>query len=263
VPLPPTPYTIAEYVKERVLALRAAHPGQYQNASAMRCNAMKYLTTYFHKGQLEKMFFLFPVRCCIPHGTLQGVLLGVPPLGHALVLASACSGGTSVPGSSPGAVCRALWEPHLLPSFPGCLPHCRCSRRNHPLRRILALQPMTNRPAKPRLPSSLASLAPLHSVLTFFFSFPPFQDPHFKASNHRRRIIQHTLLAEYAYLLAPGGRLYTITDVEALGIWMVSRAGRVLAHIHEATRLLPAPRGPPWSSFLRRGRGCPPTERRG
>lgn len=46
-----------------------------------------------------------------------------------------------------------------------------------------------------------------------------FADPHFKAANHRRRIIQTTLLAEYAYVLAPGGRLYTITDVEELGVW--------------------------------------------
>ena len=30
---------------------------------------------------------------------------------------------------------------------------------------------------------------------------PSLQDPHFKAANHRRRIIQRTLLAEYAYLL--------------------------------------------------------------
>lgn len=52
------------------------------------------------------------------------------------------------------------------------------------------------------------------------------QDPHFKASKHRRRIIQHTLLAEYAYLLAPGGLLYTITDVEDLGNWMVRSVGR-------------------------------------
>jgi tRNA (guanine-N7-)-methyltransferase len=44
-----------------------------------------------------------------------------------------------------------------------------------------------------------------------FFLFP---DPHFKAQNHRRRIIQSTLLAEYAYLLKSGGRLYTITDVQ-------------------------------------------------
>ena len=49
---------------------------------------------------------------------------------------------------------------------------------------------------------------------------PP-QDPHFKAANHRRRIIQRTLLAEYAYLLRPGGLLYTITDVEDLGDWQV------------------------------------------
>lgn len=50
------------------------------------------------------------------------------------------------------------------------------------------------------------------------------QDPHFKAANHRRRIIQTNLLAEYAYIMAPGAKLYTITDVEELGIWMV-RAG--------------------------------------
>lgn len=51
------------------------------------------------------------------------------------------------------------------------------------------------------------------------------QDPHFKASNHRRRIIQPTLLTEYAHIMAPGGWLYTITDVPELGEWMVSRAG--------------------------------------
>jgi tRNA (guanine-N7-)-methyltransferase len=27
----------------------------------MRSNAMKYLPNYFRKGQLEKLFFLFPV----------------------------------------------------------------------------------------------------------------------------------------------------------------------------------------------------------
>lgn len=50
-----------------------------------------------------------------------------------------------------------------------------------------------------------------------------FADPHFKASNHRRRIIQTPLLAEYAYVLAPGARLYTITDVEELGTWMADK----------------------------------------
>lgn len=44
-----------------------------------------------------------------------------------------------------------------------------------------------------------------------FFLFP---DPHFKTVNHRRRIIQHALLTEYAHILAIGGIIYTITDVK-------------------------------------------------
>jgi tRNA G46 methylase TrmB len=49
------------------------------------------------------------------------------------------------------------------------------------------------------------------------------QDPHFKTANHRRRIINTMLITEYAYFLAPGGMLYTITDVKDLGDWMVSK----------------------------------------
>lgn len=52
-----------------------------------------------------------------------------------------------------------------------------------------------------------------------FFLFP---DPHFKARKHKARIITTTLLAEYAYVLRPGGLLYTITDVQDLNEWMVS-----------------------------------------
>lgn len=96
---------VVEYVRQRILALRKKEPGKYTNAAAIRSNTMKHLTHYFHKGQLEKMFFLFP-------------------------------------------------------------------------------------------------------------------DPHFKNSKHRRRIIQIALLDEYAYLMKPGGVLYTITDVEDLAIWM-------------------------------------------
>ncbi|KAK6912377.1 tRNA (guanine-N-7) methyltransferase, Trmb type [Dillenia turbinata] len=51
---------VTEYVKERILALRLAHPGQYQNVSVVRTNSMKYIPNYFSKGQLSKMFFLFP-----------------------------------------------------------------------------------------------------------------------------------------------------------------------------------------------------------
>ena len=51
-----------------------------------------------------------------------------------------------------------------------------------------------------------------------FFLFP---DPHFKARKHKARIISPTLLAEYAYVLRPGGIVYTITDVKDLHDWMV------------------------------------------
>ncbi|MCO5568039.1 hypothetical protein L7F22_021735 [Adiantum nelumboides] len=98
---------VSEYVKDRIVALRKESPGHYQNISIIRTNAMKYLQNYFQKGQLQKMFFLFP-------------------------------------------------------------------------------------------------------------------DPHFKERNHRRRVISIALLAEYAHVMAVGGILYTITDVQELGEWMKS-----------------------------------------
>jgi tRNA (guanine-N7-)-methyltransferase len=58
----------------------------------------------------------------------------------------------------------------------------------------------------------------LAQLTKMFFLFP---DPHFKARKHKARIVSSTLLAEYAYVLAPGGILYTITDVEPLHLWMV------------------------------------------
>lgn len=96
---------VTEYVKERILALRASNPGKYENVSVVRTNSMKYIPNYFEKAQLTKMFFLFP-------------------------------------------------------------------------------------------------------------------DPHFKEKNHRRRVISPHLLDEYAYVLKVGGIIYTITDVEELGVWM-------------------------------------------
>ncbi|KAK6511907.1 tRNA (guanine-N(7)-)-methyltransferase (tRNA(m7G46)-methyltransferase) [Arthrobotrys musiformis] len=56
-----------------------------------------------------------------------------------------------------------------------------------------------------------------HQLSKMFFCFP---DPHFKARKHKARIISRTLLAEYAYILRPGGIIYTITDVEDLHLWM-------------------------------------------
>jgi tRNA (guanine-N7-)-methyltransferase len=51
-----------------------------------------------------------------------------------------------------------------------------------------------------------------------FICFP---DPHFKARKHKARIVSLTLNSEYAFILRPGGIVYTITDVEALHEWMV------------------------------------------
>lgn len=51
-----------------------------------------------------------------------------------------------------------------------------------------------------------------------FFCFP---DPHFKRANHRRRIISPALLAEYAFAIREGGKIYTISDVRDLHEWMV------------------------------------------
>ncbi len=51
-----------------------------------------------------------------------------------------------------------------------------------------------------------------------FLCFP---DPHFKARKHKARIVSSTLVSEYAYVLRPQGRMYTITDVEDLHLWMV------------------------------------------
>ncbi|ANB11611.1 Trm8p [Sugiyamaella lignohabitans] len=51
-----------------------------------------------------------------------------------------------------------------------------------------------------------------------FFCFP---DPHFKQRKHKARIVTTTLLSEYAFVLRPGGIIYTITDVKDLHEWMV------------------------------------------
>ncbi|KAG6442646.1 hypothetical protein O3G_MSEX002468 [Manduca sexta] len=51
---------VSDYVNDRIKALRATHADQYQNIAVLRTNAMKYLPNFFHKGQLKKMFFLYP-----------------------------------------------------------------------------------------------------------------------------------------------------------------------------------------------------------
>ncbi|ROV96614.1 hypothetical protein VPNG_09003 [Cytospora leucostoma] len=52
-----------------------------------------------------------------------------------------------------------------------------------------------------------------------FICFP---DPHFKAKKHKARIVSTQLNSEYAFVVRPGGIVYTITDVKDLHEWMVS-----------------------------------------
>ncbi|CAL8083066.1 unnamed protein product [Orchesella dallaii] len=98
---------VSQYVQDRITALRKLHPGSYNNIACIRGNAMKYIPNFFRKGQIQKMFFLYP-------------------------------------------------------------------------------------------------------------------DPHFKKSKYKWRIINDTLLAEYAYVLADGALVYTVTDVKDLHEWMVN-----------------------------------------
>jgi len=64
---------VSAYVHKRIHALRKSAENSkpasdeqtggepdYQNVSVIRTNAMKYMTNFFAKGQLKKMFFLFP-----------------------------------------------------------------------------------------------------------------------------------------------------------------------------------------------------------
>lgn len=51
---------VSSYVQSRIQALRAQNHEQYENVACIRTNAMKFIPNYFRKGQLSKMFFLFP-----------------------------------------------------------------------------------------------------------------------------------------------------------------------------------------------------------
>jgi tRNA (guanine-N7-)-methyltransferase len=61
-----------------------------------------------------------------------------------------------------------------------------------------------------------------HQLSKIFICFP---DPHFKARKHKARIVSASRNAEYAYVLRPGGLLYTITDVEDYHRWVLRHFG--------------------------------------
>lgn len=51
---------VSDYVQKRIIALRSQHRDLYGNVWCVRTNAMRYIPNHIHKGQLYKMFFLFP-----------------------------------------------------------------------------------------------------------------------------------------------------------------------------------------------------------
>ncbi len=51
---------VTEYVRLRIVAHRKENPGQYQNASVLRSNTMKFMPNFFERSSLEKIFFCFP-----------------------------------------------------------------------------------------------------------------------------------------------------------------------------------------------------------
>ena len=54
---------VEEYVHERIKALRVQHPGQYQNISVCRMNAMKFLPNFFRKAQVRLLARLVDGAC--------------------------------------------------------------------------------------------------------------------------------------------------------------------------------------------------------
>lgn len=44
---------VSDYVQDRIKALRAQNPNQFNNIACIRSNAMKYLPNFFKKGQVS------------------------------------------------------------------------------------------------------------------------------------------------------------------------------------------------------------------
>ena len=70
--------------------------------------------------------------------------------------------------------------------------------------------------------NTMKNLLNYHSPKSLTKIFLLFPDPHFKAKNHRRRIVTYDLLCEYAYCMKEGATLYVATDVEELHNWHLS-----------------------------------------
>jgi len=51
---------VCEFVRQRIEALRRAHPSTYDNVGCLRHNTMLHLPNIIRKHQLERIFFCFP-----------------------------------------------------------------------------------------------------------------------------------------------------------------------------------------------------------
>lgn len=51
---------VSDYVQKRIIALRTQQPGCFGNVWCVRTNAMRYIPNHIHKGQLNRIFILFP-----------------------------------------------------------------------------------------------------------------------------------------------------------------------------------------------------------
>ncbi|KAI6208345.1 TRNA (guanine-N(7)-)-methyltransferase [Aphelenchoides besseyi] len=51
---------VSRFVQDKITAKRHNEPGSWQNICCIRTNTMRYLPFFFAKGQLERMFFLYP-----------------------------------------------------------------------------------------------------------------------------------------------------------------------------------------------------------
>ena len=98
--------------------------------------------------------------------------------------------------------------------------------------RITALRSQNPTLAEAQLPGPYQNISALRTntmkFLPNYFTrgqlthlFLCFPDPHFKARKHKARIVSAQLNAEYAFVVRPGGCVYTITDVEELHGWIV------------------------------------------
>ncbi|CAD5209089.1 unnamed protein product [Bursaphelenchus xylophilus] len=53
-------HKVSKYVQDKITALRHNEPGKWENICCLRTNAMRFLSHFFQKGQLSRMFFLYP-----------------------------------------------------------------------------------------------------------------------------------------------------------------------------------------------------------